>query len=208
MRVILPLVLQANEDVHKDRARLLNLAARQGDLGQANRVWLLKLADTYGVEESDRRKLFAELKRRVDIVPPSLALAQGAEESGWGTSRFALEGNAVFGQWTYKQGQGIVPAQREAGKRHEIKAFSGLRNSIAAYVHNLNTHWAYVEFRTGRADARKGGGDLEGAMLIGTLHKYSQRGQDYIHTIKAIMRVNGFSVFDRARLQRLEGEET
>jgi Bax protein len=208
VRVILPLVLQANEDVHKDRARLLNLAARQGDLGQANRVWLLKLADTYGVEESDRRKLFAELKRRVDIVPPSLALAQGAEESGWGTSRFALEGNAVFGQWTYKQGQGIVPAQREAGKRHEIKAFSGLRNSIAAYVHNLNTHWAYVEFRTGRADARKGGGDLEGAMLIGTLHKYSQRGQDYIHTIKTIMRVNGFSVFDRARLQRLEGEET
>lgn len=208
VRVMLPLVLQTNEQVRKERARLLNLNVRRDNLGQADQVWLRKIAEKYGVEESDRRKLFNELKLRVDIIPPSLALAQGAEESGWGTSRFALEGNAVFGQWTYKKGNGIVPAKRDEGKRHEIKAFSGLRNSIAAYVSNLNTHWAYVDFRAGRAEARKHDGALSGATLIETLHKYSQRGADYIRTIKTIMRVNGFSVFDRARLQRVDGEET
>jgi len=208
IRVMLPLVLQANEQVRKDRARLLNLNVRRDNLGQADQVWLAALADKYGVEATDRRKLFSELKLRVDVVPPSLALAQAAEESGWGTSRFALEGNAVFGQWTYKKGQGIVPSERKEGARHEIKAFKGLRSSIAAYVHNLNTHWAYVEFRSGRSQARKGGDAPSGGHLIETLHKYSQRGADYIRTIKTIMRVNGFSVFDRARLRKIEGEET
>jgi len=208
VRVILPLVLQANELVRHERERILKLNVRRDNLGQADMVWLRAVAKKYGVAEDDRRKLFAELKLRVDTVPASLALAQAAEESGWGTSRFALEGNAVFGQWTYKQGKGIVPAARDEGKRHEIKAFSGLRSSIAAYVHNLNTHWAYVEFRSGRAVAQKRHSVPEGAKLIETLHKYSQRGADYIRTIKTIMRVNGFAVFDRARLRSADGEET
>jgi len=208
IRVMLPLVLQANEKVRKDRARLLNLNVRRDNLGQADLVWLKEISAKYDVEETDRRKQFSELKRRIDIIPPSLALAQGAEESGWGTSRFAMEGNAVFGQWTYKKGKGIVPSKRDEGKRHEIKSFTGLRSSIASYVNNLNTHWAYVEFRAGRAEARKQGGTLRGDKLIENLRKYSQRGEDYIRTIKTIMRVNGFSEFDRARLQRLDGEET
>ncbi len=208
VRVMLPLVLQANEKVRHARARILKLNVRRDNLGQADMVWLHAMAEKYGVKETDRRKLFEELKLRVDTVPASLALAQGAEESGWGTSRFALEGNAVFGQWTYKKGHGIVPSQRDEGERHEIKAFSGLRSSIAAYLHNLNTHWAYAEFRTERAIAQKRDGVFRGAELIETLHKYSQRGTDYIRTIKTIMRVNGFAVFDGARLRSLDGKET
>ncbi len=208
VRVMLPLVLQANERVRHERARILKLNVRRDNLGQADMVWLRAMAEKYGVKGTDRRKLFEELKLRVDTVPASLALAQGAEESGWGTSRFALEGNAVFGQWTYKKGNGIVPFQRDEGKRHEIKAFSGLRSSIAAYLHNLNTHWAYAEFRTERAIAQKRDGAFRGAELIKTLHKYSQRGADYIRTIKTIMRVNGFAVFDGARLRSIDGEET
>ncbi len=208
IRGMLPLVLQANEAVRKDRQRLLKLMARGAPFGAADQKWLDALADRYGAEKLEGKARLKELKRRVDIVPPSMALAQAAEESGWGTSRFAVEANAVFGQWTYKKGQGIVPARRDEGKRHEIKAFQGLRYSIAAYIGNLNTHWAYADFRIAREQARRGGGDLTGAQLLPTLKRYSQRGEAYVKTIRTIMRVNGLSVFDRARLQEPEGRDT
>ncbi|MBT4017703.1 MAG: hypothetical protein HOE62_07110 [Alphaproteobacteria bacterium] len=214
IRSMLPLVLQANERVRKDRLRLLKLMVRSGQLGEANRIWLLGLADRYDAmgprKENvvDLKKVMAELKTRVDIVPPSLALAQGAEESGWGTSRFAIKGNAVFGQWTYKKGKGIVPEGRNEGATHEVRAFGELRDSIDAYLFNLNTHRAYKKFRSRRAQLRHGGDDVTGVELIKTLDRYSQRGTAYIGTIRTIMRVNGMAAFDRSRLRVARGEET
>jgi len=208
IRGMLPLVLQANEAVRKDRQRLLKLMARGAALGATDQTWVAELAERYGIEKLEGKARLKELKRRVDIVPPSMALAQAAEESGWGTSRFAVEANAVFGQWTYKKGQGIVPAKRDEGKRHEVKAFEGLRHSIAAYIGNLNTHWAYVDFRIAREQARRQGGRLTGSALLPTLKRYSQRGEAYLKTIGTIMRVNGLSAYDRARLQEPVGQDT
>ena len=208
IRVMLPLVLQANEHVRHERTRLLNLKARRGNLGQADLNWLSSVSKKYGVKEPILAKQLSELKRRIDIIPPSLALAQAAEESGWGTSRFALDGNAVFGQWTFTKGKGIVPANRESGKNHEVKAFTRLHKSITSYVHNLNTHWAYKEFRVSRALTRARKDRLRGKDLISSLKKYSQRGEDYVRTIKTIIRVNGFSEFDGARLRKRVGGET
>ena len=214
IRSMLPLVLQANEKVREDRLRLLKLMVRDGQPGEANRKWLLELADNYGVDITDLkkggdlRKVMTDLKIRVDIVPPSLALAQGAEESGWGTSRFAIKGNAVFGQWTYKKGKGIVPDKRNEGAKHEVRAFDELRGSIDAYVFNLNTHRAYKKFRARRAALRKSGQDVTGAELIKTLDRYSERGAAYIGTIRTIMRVNGMGAFDRSRLRVALGSDT
>jgi Bax protein len=214
IRSMLPLVLQANERVRKDRLRLLKLMVRSGQLGEANRTWLLGLADRYNAtavdakDAVDLKKVMAELKIRVDIVPPSLALAQGAEESGWGTSRFAIKGNAVFGQWTYKKGKGIVPENRNEGAKHEVRAFGELRDSIDAYLFNLNTHRAYKKFRNRRAQLRQNGDDVTGVELIKTLDRYSQRGAAYIGTIRTIMRVNSMGAFDRSRLRVARGEET
>ena len=208
IRSMLPMVLQANEKVRADRLRLLKLMVRDGAPGEANRAWLAGLAKRYAVKGDDLRQVMTELKKRVDIVPPSLALAQGAEESGWGTSRFAVMGNAVFGQWTYTKGKGIVPGKREEGARHEVRAFDGLHESIEAYLFNLNTHRAYRKFRDRRADLRRNGDDVTGAEMIKTLDRYSQRGAAYIGTIRTIMRVNGMDVFDRARLRVARGEDT
>jgi Bax protein len=208
IRSMLPLVLQANEKVRKDRLRLLKLMVRGSQPGEANRKWLLALADRYDAKGDNLKDIMAELKIRVDIVPPSLALAQGAEESGWGTSRFAIKGNAVFGQWTYKKGKGIVPDQRNEGARHEVRAFDELRGSIEAYLFNLNTHRAYKKFRNRRSDLRRVGEDPSGVELIKTLDSYSERGAAYIGTIRTIMRVNGMGDYDRARLSVARGEET
>lgn len=207
IRGVLPLVLQANEAVQRDRQRLLKLIARNAPPGATDVEWLDRLAEHYGADKLAGKARLQELKRRVDIVPPSMALAQGAEESGWGTSRFAVEGNAVFGQWTYKKGKGMVPTSRDKGKSHEVKAFAGLGNSIEAYLLNLNTHWAYKDFRKARADLRAGGGNLQGTDLIGTLKRYSQRGEEYLSTLRTIIRVNGLSAYDQARLSDA-GEDT
>jgi Bax protein len=160
------------------------------------RLSLENLAQKYGVNFGD----WAELRRRVREVPVSLALAQGAEESGWGTSRFAHQGNAVFGQRTFTRGRGIVPKEREAGEKFEVLRFSALLTSVRAYVWNLNTHFAYADFRTARAQGHARGGKPDSMSLIATLKRYSERGEAYIETIRAIIRVNRLRQFDAARL--------
>jgi len=128
--------------------------ANERDRGFIAEAWgeagIAALADRYDANPSDR----SDLVGRVDVVPPSLAIAQAAEESGWGTSRFAVEANAVFGQWTFRKGAGVVPERRDPGKRHEVRSFEGLRQSVSAYMHNLNIHWAYKEFRRVRRELR------------------------------------------------------
>jgi len=197
-RTVLPLILSTNERILKDRNRLWTLRAekRLGQLPSAtDRLWLAVMADRYGVDRDDLEGLLA----RVDIIPPSLALAQGAEESGWGTSRFAREGNAIFGQWTF-DASGVVPSRREDGKTHRVKAFKQLSDSVAAYALNLNTHRAYRKFRKIRSGLRRKGTAVEGLRLLQGLDRYSERGTKYIKTIRTIIVANDLRRLDEARL--------
>jgi Bax protein len=199
LKTMLPLILQANEEVMADRHRLWQLY-HDTSLGLViaakDRLWLAVMADRYRTKRGD----ISMLLDRVDVVPPSMALAQAAEESGWGTSRFAREGNAIFGQWTFSEIDDLVPHKRDSGKKHRIRSFSSLLNSVRAYVYNLNGHLAYREFRSLRAQMRAGGKTLEGVVLIGKLLRYSQKGQKYVDDIREIIRFNKLQQLDGARL--------
>ncbi len=203
---ILPLILRVNELISEDRTRLLALETKVGSgqgLNDWERRWLATLAAHYGLaprqgaEETD----FARLEHRVDIIPPSLALAQAAIESGWGRSRFAREGNALYGQWTWDDGDdGIVPARRGDGMTHRIRAFPFLIDSVGAYADNLNRNPAYRAFRRVRSALRRGGGPLRGIDLVQTLRAYSERRDAYVAELKAIIAANDLGDFDNARL--------
>ena len=197
---ILPLVLQANEEILKERKRLwrLRTAMRMGrQVSAVDRLWLSVIREKYRVKSHD----IDELLRRVDIIPPSMALAQAAEESGWGTSRFVREGNAIFGQWTFsKSDAGIAPLMRDPGKNHRVKAFDSLLDSVRAYAVNLNTNQAYEGLRALRADMRRAGSPIDGSVLARTLSKYSQRGAAYVKSIRSIIAVNRLRQLDDVRL--------
>ena len=200
-RSVLPLILQANEEIIFDRDRLLRLhmQIQKGQkLEAADRLWLIVLAERYKVQRGQMEALIA----RVDIVPPSLALAQAAEESGWGTSRFSLLGNAIFGEWTFSTSESVIPQQRDEGKRHRIKIFKSLLHSVRAYARNLNSHQAYKEFRTKRHTQRRQGAILRGGELVDTLTRYSERGEKYVKTLRDIMVWNKLDRLDKARLSR------
>lgn len=189
VKVLLPLLLKANEQIREDRARLLALAADLGtgmvDLVDADRAWLEELAERYGTTATN----ISELKRRVDVVPPSLAIAQAAEETGWGQARAAHTRNALFGEMTVA-----------ANGRFQIRAFDGLEHAVRAYVANLNSHRAYASLRALRADLRRQSREPSGYALAAGLHRYSERGQDYIRTIRGLIKSNGLDDFDQARL--------
>lgn len=200
-QTVLPLILRTNAEIAADRKRLLSLISASGgdlgDVGMRDRRWLGKLADRYGLGEIDLELL----QRRVDIVPPSLALAQAANESGWGTSRFARQGNALFGQWVWNTEDGIEPENpQDTGKAYSVRSFPDLAGSVDAYVHNLNTHRAYYDFRSRRAQQRANGERPDGLALAGTLLAYSQRGEDYVEELRGMIRFNDYDVLDSARL--------
>lgn len=199
LRFAIPLVLIANADLQKDRERLLKLSSSEA--GEEDWKWLQALAIKYRVIYAGRDKtIFKHLLHAVDILPVSLAVAQMIEESGWGTSRFAAEGNALFGQWTY--GGGLKPkAQRVEKGDYRIKTFKTPLASVKAYMLNLNSNPAYIEFRAKRAELRERNTALSGVELVDTLHAYSERGQDYIASLKGIMRVNKLAAFDQVRLE-------
>ena len=140
-----------------------------------------------------------ELISRIDIIPTSIALAQAAKESGWGTSRFALEGNAIFGQWTWSE-NGIAPLDRESNKKHKILKFPILRASVKAYQNNLNTHKSYKNFRDKRITLREKNKDISGLELTETLKNYAQTGSEYIKILNQIIRQNRLTDFEPVRL--------
>jgi len=188
-RALAPLVLRANEMILTDRKRLQAAGADDA-------AWVSELARRYDVEDGDSDELLA----RVDIVPVSLALSQGAEESGWGTSRFAAEGNALFGQWTWGANAIKPKQQREKLGNYGIAAFETPLQSVLAYMHNLNTHRAYSGLRARRASMRSAGEPISGRSLAETLDRYSERGIEYVKSLHAIMRVNRLDPADSAYL--------
>ena len=201
---VLPLILLANAEIAADRARL-RLIVTKGGVVARDRAWLNDQARRYGVDSKNLAaaapvRLAQRLLNHVDTVPVSLALAQAAAESGWGRSRFARDGNALYGQWTMSAADGLVPRRRDAGKKHLVRQFGSLLDSVRAYMRNLNSHPAYRGFRDARAVARVGGRALDGPELARHLNAYSERGGAYIDELRAIMRVNRLSRFDGAVL--------
>ena len=195
---ILPQVLLVNDLVLASRRRLLALKddILAGSLSRRDRDWLAEIKSRYRIESDD----LDELISRVDAVPVALALAQAAIESGWGTSRFAREGNALFGQWTWARRGGLVPKKRDEGATHSIRAFRQIADSVSAYMRNLNTHSAYARFRKVRAAIRRSGGRLDSMTLAMTLDRYSQRGEAYVADVRGIIRRNRLDRFDNAAL--------
>lgn len=199
LALILPMVLEANNQIAVERRRLQHVASTIESgrpLPPTQQSWLERLAGRYKTEP-DRLDV---LLTRVDTLPVSLALAQGAIESGWGTSRFAIQGNAIFGQWTTAGGRGMAPEQRKEGMTHKVRAFDRLSESVSAYMLNLNTHRAYRDLRTLRLLARRQGMQPDGATLAAGLEPYSEKGPDYVETLRSIMRVNRLAPFDGAIL--------
>lgn len=188
LRLLLPIVLHVNDQIGADRNRLKALHAKMaaGNSLDADEVqWILALADTYDQADGD----IDALLKKIDVVPPSLALAQAIEESGWGTSRIARQSNALFGQF----------GQDKVGD-WDYRNFANLTEAVTSYAHNLNTHRAYKEFRQARAVMRSHGGDLEAWNLATTLHRYSERGDDYVQSLRVIMQTNELEAYDSARL--------
>lgn len=197
--MLLPHVLHANENVMGERVKLLQIRKVVDDgerLTPADTTWLLALAGRYHMKDID----LDELVLRVDVIPPSLALTQAAIESGWGRSRFAMEGQALYGQWTTIPGTGIVPANRPEDASYEVRRFDSLGQSVQSYMRNLNSHAAYRRLRTARAEMRAEGQIPDGRSLSVHLYNYSSRGPDYVADVQQIMRTNDLYRFDRARL--------
>ena len=194
IKIVLPLILAENEKIKLDRERLFQIINKNFNT-MGEKFWLKRKFKEYKVEDSD----LAELKTRMDIIPTSLALAQAAKESGWGTSRFALEGNALFGQWTWSK-KGISPANKDPDKSHKILQFQILKASVRAYKNNLNTHKGYKEFREARARLREDGKEIKGLDLTKYLHNYAANGKEYIRIIELIIVQNTLTDFDKASL--------
>jgi len=194
IKIVLPLILHENEKIIDDRKRLFKILGKNFN-SPGEKVWLNRRFKEYKIEDKD----LAELKMRMDIIPVSIALAQAANESGWGTSRFALEGNALFGQWTWSK-KGISPKNKDPDQSHKILQFQILKASVRAYKNNLNTHNAYKEFREVRAKLRQSGTTITGLALIKYLKRYASIGEKYTEIIEGIMVQNSLTDFDKANL--------
>ena len=195
LEIILPLVLEENNRIKLDRKKLFTILNKNNNSKNEIR-WLNKKFKQYGVMKKD----LATLKVRMDVVPVSLALAQAAKETGWGTSRFAIEGNALFGQWTWS-GEGIKPAGADSEETtHKVMKFKVLKASVRAYQRNLNTHNSYREFRSARAIMRDNDEELNSLILANYLDKYAATGKDYTVIIKKIIQQNSLRDFDKVRL--------
>ncbi len=199
LRVMLPLVLEANEQVLRQRRFVLAAKARRAAGGRLTAAQNREL-EAIAAEHRTSPDRIEDLLNRVDVVPPSIALSQAAIESGWGTSRFAVEGNAPFGQWTTEEFKGLVPGDRPEGTTYKVRTFDQLLDSVRSYIRNLNTHRAYKTFRKLRAEARAAGGEPDGLKLIHALASYAEQGQSYIELLGQVIAENDLQSLDGARL--------
>ncbi len=194
IKIVLPLILDENEKIKDDRKKLFKIISKNFNTA-GERVWLKRRFKEYKIDDQD----LAKLKMRMDIIPVSLALAQAANESGWGTSRFALEGNALFGQWTWSK-KGITPKNKDPNQTHRVLQFQILKASVRAYKNNLNTHNAYREFREARAKLRQNQETIDGLLLVKYVKNYASIGEKYVVILRDIIENNSLTDFDKANL--------
>ena len=194
IKIVLPLVLKENNKIRIDRKRLFTILNKNSNT-EIEKKWLEKKFKQYGVRQND----ISTLKIRMDEIPVSLAIAQAAKETGWGTSRFALMGNALFGQWTWS-GEGLKPKNAEEGKDHKVMKFHNLQLSVRAYLRNLNTHSSYRGLRKARTELRNQKKSLDSLILSKHLDKYAETGKQYIEVLQKIIDQNNLKDFDEARL--------
>jgi len=197
IQIILPLILEENNLILLDRKKLFSILNKNKN-SKKEINWLNRKFKQYGVLNKD----IPTLKVRMDIVPVSLAIAQAAKETGWGTSRFALEGNALFGQWTWS-GDGIKPAGADSDTKHKVMKFRVLKASVRAYQRNLNTHSSYKNFRQLRAQLRDDNTSLDSLLLADQLDNYAETGKEYTKILKQIINQNSLKDFDDVKLMPL-----
>ena len=194
IQIVLPLILKENNIIKKDRRTLFKIINKSNNtVSEIN--WLEKKYKQYGVKSKD----LSTLKIRMDEIPVSLAIAQAAKETGWGTSRFAQEGNALFGQWTWS-GEGLKPKQAKEGEDHRVMKFNILQASVRAYQRNLNTHSTYKDFRKARAESRDNKKKLNSIELAEYLNKYAETGNQYVEVLQKIIMQNKLQDFDDVKL--------
>ena len=194
IKIILPLVIKENNNIKSDRNKLFSILNKSKNV-KAEKIWLNSKFKQYGVVNKD----LSTLKVRMDEVPTSMAIAQAAKETGWGTSRFAQQGNALFGQWTWT-GEGIKPSEADDNTTHKVMKFKVLQASVKAYQRNLNTHSSYKNFRNARAELREIGEKLDGMILSEHLDRYAETGKQYVKILQQIIRQNNLTDFDDAKL--------
>jgi Bax protein len=200
IQIVLPLIVKENNNIRIDRKTLFRVINKSNN-SVAEQQWIEKKYKQYGVKSGD----LSSLKVRMDEIPVSLAIAQAAKETGWGTSRFAQEGNALFGQWTWS-GEGLKPKDADADKGHKVMKFNVLQASVRAYQRNLNTHRTYREFRKARAELRDLNKPLDSLELSKYLNKYAETGNQYVEVLQKIIKQNNLKDFDDAKLLPSSGD--
>ena len=194
IKIVLPLIVKENTKIRSDRKILFKILNKNSNTN-IEKKWLEKKFKQYGVRQND----IPTLKVRLDEIPVSLAIAQAAKETGWGTSRFARKGNALFGQWTWS-GEGLKPKEAERGETHKVMKFHSLQLSVRAYLRNLNTHKSYINLRRARSELRNNDKPLDSLILSNHLDKYAETGSQYIEVLQKIINQNKLKDFDEARL--------
>ena len=194
IKIVLPLIVKENNKIRIDRKRLFAILNKNSNT-EIEKKWLEKKYKQYGARQDD----LSTLKIRMDEIPVSLAIAQAAKETGWGTSRFALKGNALFGQWTWS-GEGLKPKNAEKGEEHKVMKFHSLQLSVRAYLRNLNTHSSYKNLRRARTELRNENRSLDSIILSNHLDKYAETGSEYVEVLQKIIIQNNLEDFDEARL--------
>ena len=194
IQIVLPLIIEENNNIKLDRNTLFTIINKSNN-SNSEKQWLEKKYKQYGVKSGD----LSSLKIRMDEIPVSLAIAQAAKETGWGTSRFALEGNALFGQWTWS-GEGLKPKEAKEGEKHKVMKFNILQASVRAYQRNINTHSTYKDFRNARAKLRDSNKPLDSIVLSKYLNKYAETGNQYVEVLQKIIKQNKLQDFDDAKL--------
>tara|TARA_B100001540_G_C15808169_1_gene643110 strand:+ start:1088 stop:1930 length:843 start_codon:yes stop_codon:yes gene_type:complete len=197
IKVALPIIVKENEKLVSQNIEIEKLKNKFNFLKRSEALWLRKKMEEYEVNDQS----IGELLMRIDAIPVSIALSQAAVESGWGTSRFASEGNALFGQYVWGEGKGIVPEERSESEIHEIKSFKNLKSSVSSYMKNLNSNYHYNEFRLNRFVMRKNGIKIDGIELVEYLYNYSTD-KDYLEKIKLIIKSNDLDDFDDVRIDK------
>lgn len=191
-----PRIVLANSRILIEREYLKSLSEKE-DLSKSELTWLKNQAERLRVdEEPGSEDMFRRLANRLNVIPPSLVLAQAANESAWGTSRFALRGNNLFGQWCFSKGCGIVPQSRTEGASHEVANFDSPYLSVRSYIQNLNRHPTYQPLRDARLKALNNGDYASGSSLAAGLLGYSERGEDYVEEIRSMIRSNNLAYYD------------